>query len=70
MTLDEIIEAAGGVTQLAKIAGVNHSTVAWWRRHGNRVATVDRAQRISRALGIPLHKIRPDIWPTPEVEAA
>lgn len=61
MTVDEIIEAAGGVTKLAKIAGVDHSTIsASWRRSGR--VPVDRAHAISEALAIPLHKIRPDVW--------
>lgn len=70
MTLDEIIAKAGGVTELAKIAEVHHATIsATWRRKGR--VPVERAQRISIALSIPLHEMRPDIWaapaePTPE----
>lgn len=61
MTLEEIIDAAGGVAELARIAGVNHATIsATWRRKGR--VPVERARPISDALGIPLHKIRPDIW--------
>lgn len=61
MTLEEIIAAAGGVTELARIAGVNHATVsATWRRRG--LVPVERARAVSDALKIPLHKIRPDIW--------
>lgn len=66
MTLEEIIAAAGGVGELARIAGVNHATVsATWRRRGR--VPVERAIVVSDALNIPLHKIRPDIWrPAPE----
>ncbi len=67
MTLEELIAAAGGVTRLAQIAGVNHSSVsASWRRTGK--VPVERAHRISEALAIPLSKIRPDVW-RPEVAA-
>jgi DNA-binding transcriptional regulator YdaS (Cro superfamily) len=62
MTLDEIIAAAGSVNELARIAGVKHPTIsATWRRRGR--VPVDRARAVSDALKIPLHKIRPDIWP-------
>lgn len=61
MTLEEIIVAAGGVSALATLAGVDHSTVAaTWRRTGR--VPVERARTISEKLGIPLHEIRPDIW--------
>ena len=62
MELDEIIEKAGGVTQLARIAEVDHSTIsAGWRRRGK--VSIAAAMRISERLGIPRHEIRPDIWP-------
>lgn len=68
MTIDELIAAAGGVTRLAEIAGVDHSSIsASWRRTGRVPA--ERALRISDALGIPPHRIRPDLW-RPEPEAA
>lgn len=60
-TIDELITAAGGVSRLAEIAGVDHSSVsASWRRTGR--VPVERALRISEALQIPLSKIRPDVW--------
>ena len=61
MTLDDIIAAAGGVGELARIAEVNHATVsATWRRTGR--VPVERAHRISEKLNIPLSEIRPDVW--------
>lgn len=69
MTLDDIAALAGGVNKLAEIAGVHQTTVsASWRRSGR--VPVDRAHRISEALGIPLHEIRPDVWRAPTTEAA
>lgn len=68
-TLDELIELAGGLSCLAKIAGVNHSTIAAsWRRTGR--VPVERAQKIAIGLSIPLHEIRPDIWPPVSADAA
>lgn len=67
MTLDELIAAAGGVNRLAEAAGVDRTSVAGsWRRTGR--VPVQRARAISMEFGIPLHEIRPDIWP--EGEAA
>jgi DNA-binding transcriptional regulator YdaS (Cro superfamily) len=60
MSVDEIIEKAGGVGKLAEILGVSHSSVCDWRR-SERVP-VQRAIAIHETLGIPLHKIRPDVW--------
>lgn len=69
MTLEEIIAKAGGVSELARIAGVNHSTIsATWRRTGR--VPVERVHAISESLSIPLHEIRPDVWRTPTPEAA
>ena len=63
MTIDEIIAKAGGVTELARMLNVHHSSVCDWRR-ANRVP-VPRAQAISEQLSIPLHEIRPDVWAAP-----
>ena len=61
MTIDEIIAAAGGVGNLAVIAGVRHPTIsASWRRTGR--IPVERARLIHEKMGIPLHEIRPDVW--------
>lgn len=61
MTLDEIIDRAGGVTRLAEIAGVDHSTISsGWRKTGR--IPVERALAIHDRLGISLHEIRPDVW--------
>jgi DNA-binding transcriptional regulator YdaS (Cro superfamily) len=68
MTLDEIIELAGGVTKLAELANVDHSTISsGWRRTGK--IPVERALLIHDKLAVPLHEIRPDIW-RPAITAA
>lgn len=70
MTLDEIIDRAGGVTKLAAIAAVDHSTISsGWRRTGR--IPVERALLIHEKLSIPLSEIRPDVWrPVEPSEAA
>lgn len=61
MTLDELIARAGGVGQLARIAGVDHSTISSsWRKRGR--VPVERALIIHEKLSVPLHEIRPDVW--------
>ena len=67
-TVDEIIAVGGGVGRTGEIAGVDHSTVIGWRRRG-RVPAV-RAIKLSDALGIPLHRIRADLWRPPTSQAA
>ena len=60
MTVDEIAAKAGGVTRLAELIGVSHSSVCDWKRV-ERVP-VERALAIHEKLSIPLHEIRPDVW--------
>lgn len=60
MNVSEIVTVAGGLKKLGEIAGVDHSTVAGWKRAGR--IPVERARKIHEALDIPLHEIRPDVW--------
>lgn len=60
MTVDEIIELAGGVGKLAELLGVSHSAVCDYRRW-DRIP-VARARTIHEKLGVPLHEIRGDVW--------
>jgi DNA-binding transcriptional regulator YdaS (Cro superfamily) len=68
MEIDELIELAGGTAKLGKVAGVDRTTVNYWKAV-NRVP-VKRALKINAALGIPLHEIRPDVWKLPMEDAA
>lgn len=63
MDIDPIIAAAGGVTKLAQVAGVDRTTVTYWRTRGQ--IPVQRALRIHHELAIPLHELRPDVWADP-----
>lgn len=63
MQVSEVIERAGGVGRLAALLGMHHSSVCKWKKVG-RIPT-DRALAIHRLSGIPLHEMRPDVWPAP-----
>lgn len=49
---------------LAQTLDVSPETVRLWR-HGQRNPAPQKAQALNRALGIPLHILRPDIYPAP-----
>jgi len=69
MTIDEIAKRAGGIGRLAELLGVHWSTVCGFKRTRHQQIPPHHARVISEALDIPLHQIRPDLWPAPE-EAA
>ena len=69
MEIQEIIALAGVQKELGKIAGVARPTVAYWK-NSRRPIPVDRAIRIHKALNIPLHEIRPDVWSPSEARDA
>lgn len=56
----------GRMTQIAEAVNLSAAAVCRWKR-----IPAERAQMISKALGLPLHELRPDLWPAPvESEAA
>jgi DNA-binding transcriptional regulator YdaS (Cro superfamily) len=59
------IKRAGSVKALADVAGVRPQAVSQWDR-----IPVERAVRISDALGIPRHVLRPDLYEAPKADAA
>jgi DNA-binding transcriptional regulator YdaS (Cro superfamily) len=63
MTLDEIINRAGNEMILAAIIGVDRTTVHGYRHTEKQLIPAHHARKVAKALGIPLHQIRPDIWP-------
>jgi DNA-binding transcriptional regulator YdaS (Cro superfamily) len=58
--IDEAIKRAGSVKALAEAAGVRPQAISQWQR-----IPTDRVVRISEALGIPRHKLRPDLYEQP-----
>lgn len=61
MDIAEIIDKAGGVQALARALDLHHTSVIGWRQSGKVPAI--RCQAVSAATGIPLHELRPDIYP-------
>lgn len=61
----EAIRRAGSVKALAEVAGVRPQAISQWRH-----IPVERVVRISEALGMPRHELRPDIYEAPKAEAA
>jgi len=55
------IAAAGGVVKLASILQVQPQAVSQWKK-----IPFKRAKQINKALGIPLHDLRVDIWDAPD----
>ncbi|MCK8788194.1 helix-turn-helix domain-containing protein [Roseomonas sp. NAR14] len=54
------IEAAGGGAALAKRIGVTRFAVQQWKDTG---IPAGRVGKVSAATGIPLHELRPDLFP-------
>jgi DNA-binding transcriptional regulator YdaS (Cro superfamily) len=63
MTLDEIIALAGGTGALAAIIGVNHTSICGYRHTRRQLIPAEHARKVAESLDIPLHEIRPDLWP-------
>jgi len=66
LSIDQIAERAGGIGRLAELLGVHWSTVCGFKRTRAALIPPHHARVISEALDIPLHEIRPDLWPAPE----
>lgn len=63
MDISEVITAGGGVKALGAKLGIAHTSVIGWRQAGRIPA--ERCLAVSQATGIPLHELRPDIYPAP-----
>lgn len=59
--LDRAIERASGVSALARLIGVNQSTVSMWRARGGSVP-VEHCAAIEAATGVTRRELRPDDW--------
>ena len=53
------------ITRTAKVCGLPYVTV-WRHAKGWRSISPDMALKYAAALGIPLHDLRPDLWPAPD----
>lgn len=52
---------AGGIRKLAELMGIKHPSFYVWDQ-----VPAKRARLISELTGVPLHEIRPDVYPAPE----
>ena len=53
----QAIDAAGGVTALARALGINPEAVSQWRK-----IPVQRVPAVSAITGIPRHALCPKLW--------
>lgn len=53
----EAIKKAGSVKALAEAAGVRPQAISQWK-----AIPAERVARISEALGVPRHQLRPDLF--------
>jgi DNA-binding transcriptional regulator YdaS (Cro superfamily) len=68
LALAEAIDRAGGSqAALGKLIGVTQQTISNWLKSKTAAEYV---LAIERATGVPRHRLRPDIYPPPEEEAA
>ena len=60
MEVSEIVSRAGGPMRVSRLIGRHHATIVRWRR-----VPAEHAIRVSEAAKLPLHVIRPDVFPCP-----
>ena len=59
-SLHELLMRRGRVKAIADALGIRTQAVSQWRR-----VPAEHAIVIADKLGIPLHELRPDLWPSP-----
>lgn len=59
------VKRAGGVAELASAVGVVRSAISNWKKDG---ISVRRLAAVSRATGLPLHSLRPDLFDRPAAD--
>lgn len=59
-SMQEILEAAGGQAKLARALKIGRSAVNQWEQ-----VPIRRAREVAVLTGIPVWRIRPDIWEPP-----
>jgi DNA-binding transcriptional regulator YdaS (Cro superfamily) len=58
--VDRAIKGASSSAALAAKLGVTRQALSQWRRVPSM-----RARAVSEITGVPLHELRPDLWPSP-----
>lgn len=64
--LAEAIQLRQSITAVARELGLRPSSLVAWRRNG--VPAGERCIQVHKITGVPLHKIRPDIYPNPSTK--
>ncbi|HLX18415.1 MAG TPA: YdaS family helix-turn-helix protein [Bradyrhizobium sp.] len=59
--LKRVISAAGGIGKIATHIGIRQNVVSMWSR-----VPPKHAVAVAKLTGIPLHELRPDIFPAPQ----
>lgn len=62
--VDVAIDAAGGTKATADLTGVSLQAVTNWRARGQ--IPPQHCHSVSVSSGIPMHELRPDVFPAPE----
>ena len=64
INVDSVIDGLGGTKATADLTGLSLQAIANWRAR-KQIPTV-HCQTVSAHSGIPLHELRPDIFPAPQ----
>ena len=64
MKIDRLFKDHGGASELARKLGYSRQRVWRWKSSGK--VGLDSVRRVSTLCNIPLHELRPDIYPQPE----
>jgi DNA-binding transcriptional regulator YdaS (Cro superfamily) len=59
----KLLAPRGRLTAIATAVELTPAAVWKWKR-----IPAERARTVSRALGIPLHEVRPDLWSDPTLK--
>jgi DNA-binding transcriptional regulator YdaS (Cro superfamily) len=63
--INKAIKKAGNANRLAKHLGVDRQLVIYWRDNGKPAP--EHCMKINAFTGVPLHDLRPDVYP-PETQ--
>jgi DNA-binding transcriptional regulator YdaS (Cro superfamily) len=64
--IQDVIARVGSRAKLAEMLGIHRTAVYHW----GHVIPLRHVQPISKRTGLPLHRLRPDVWEPPETERA
>lgn len=68
MKVADIIKQGGGVAAVARALGIHHTSVIGWCQ-ADRIPA-ERCAAVNAITHVPLHEIRPDVYPVPSTTPA